>query len=189
MSIFKKLFMRKSTKIKILESRLDTLRQDYNDLKKDFEELSQRDDNSRDELIAGLDERLECVEEKTEDLNNYSLYDFESDISELKDLTDDLNYYSLTEISDNANEAKEIADEASDKVNNLSEQIDEINERLNDLENQTTPIYDDDELNAKLTDFNNRIVALEDSEKVAQIADIKQSLKDLFTKVLKALED
>lgn len=183
MSIFKRLF--KNTK----KQQIKNLIAQVQDLKKEVEELSQRDDNSRDELIAGLNDRLESIEDKTEDLDNFSLYDFESDISELKDLMGDLNYYSLSEIDDNANEAKETAEEASDKVNNLSEQLDEINERLDDLENQTTPIYDDDELNAKLTDFNNRIVALEDSEKVAQIANIKQSLKDLFTKVLKALED
>lgn len=77
MSILKKLFIRKSTKIKVLESQLNTLRQDYNDLKKDFEELSQRDDNSRDELIAGLNDRLEVIEEKTDDLNYYSLSEIE----------------------------------------------------------------------------------------------------------------
>ncbi len=167
MSIFKKLF--KNTK----KQQIKKLVAQVEDLKKEVEELSQRDDNSRDELIAGLGERLEALEE-------YDLEDLRYDVDNLKDLTKDLNYYTISDLDDKADK---------NDLDDTNDEIEEIKSRLDDLENNSSINDNDDELNAKLTDFNNRIVALEDSEKVAQIADIKQSLKDLFTKVLKALED
>lgn len=183
MPIFKRLF--KNTK----KQQIKNLIAQVQDLKKEVEELSQRDDNSRDELIAGLNDRLESVEEKTEVLDSYSLEDIYYDLDTAKYNIDDFDSRIYDLENNDTSELNDRVDDLETTTENQNDKIDALDERITDLEYGSTFNGNDDELNAKLNEFNARIVALEDSEKVAQIADIKQSLKDLFTKVLKALED